>query len=264
MLPRVNLVRCDEADYLLFSTRDAISSTMYFNGVWAKPLLIISQLFYQDIPEPLIIDIGANLGAYSIPIAKDIHSIGGKIYAFEPQRIIFYQLCGNIFLNRLDNVYAFCQALSDETGLLKLPSIDYSNSGNIGGFSINEKILEKTNSVVTINNQFEPDIPLLKLDSISVPKSPCLIKIDVEGFELKVLSGGLSFLEQHGYPPLLLEAWTADWFENERNQLLNFIRDLGYETFMIMDEVIAQHPSASRFINFSTDADGTIRMERTR
>ena len=57
---------------------------------------------------PLVLDIGANLGAYAIPVAKKIASARGVVYAYEPQRIVYYQLCGNIFLNSLDNVHAFC------------------------------------------------------------------------------------------------------------------------------------------------------------
>lgn len=264
MLPRVSLIRCDDADYLLFSTRDAVSSTIYFNGDWAKPLLTISRLFYHGIDNPFILDIGANLGAYCIPIAKEIQAQSGSIFAFEPQRIIFYQLCGNVFLNRLDNVFAFCQALGDEEGMITLPAINYGNSANIGGFSLDEKIRAITHPVETIKHGFEPEVPLLRLDNLSVPHSPCLIKIDVEGLELKVLKGGMRFLEKHGYPPILLEAWTNDWFEKDRRELLDFIKQLGYEIFEIMDEVIAQHPGFNRFIKFYTDPDGTIRMEQVR
>ena len=229
MLPRVSLVRGDDVDYLLFSTRDAVSSSVFFNGSWASPLLAISRLFYQGINNPFIMDIGANLGVYSIPVAKDIQAQGGLVYAFEPQRIIYYQLCGNVFLNRLDNVHTYCKALGDEEGLIQLPAIDYNKSANIGGFSIDESIRDITHSVETIKDKFEPEIPMVKLDNVNVPSSPCLIKIDVEGLELKVLSGGQQFLEKHSYPPLLLEAWSNDWFEKDRKELLDFIEGLGYE-----------------------------------
>lgn len=148
--------------------------------------------------------------------------------------------------------------------MITLPAINYGNSANIGGFSLDEKIRAITHPVETIKHGFEPEVPLLRLDNLSVPHSPCLIKIDVEGLELKVLKGGMRFLEKHGYPPILLEAWTNDWFEKDRRELLDFIKQLGYEIFEIMDEVIAQHPGFNRFIKFYTDPDGTIRMEQVR
>jgi FkbM family methyltransferase len=264
MLPRVSLVKGDNVDYLLFSTHDAISSSIFFNGSWASPLLSISRLFYVDIPNPFIMDIGANLGAYAIPIGKDIQPHGGLIYAYEPQRIIYYQLCGNIFLNRLDNVHSFCQALSDKEGLLQLPSIDYEKSTNIGGFSLDETMRDATQAVEIITDKLEPEIPMITLDNINVPSSPCLIKLDVEWLEYKVLSGGKKFLEKHGFPPLLLEASAEEGFKDGKNKILELLKELGYEVFSIMNEIIAQHPNYHRFIKFTHAADGSIQMERQR
>ena len=261
MLPRVNLVRCDQADYLLFSTNDFISTSLSLNGEWAKHFRTISKMFYQDIDAPLILDIGANLGAYCVPIAKDIANVGGEIYAYEPQRIVFYQLCGNLFLNRLDNVFAFCAAIGDHNGFLQLPSIDYKNSKNIGGFSINEEFRDKTGHVDTVKDRREIETPILKLDDISLPRAPCLIKIDVEGSELQVLAGGTALLKRFDYPPILLEAWTVAWFADERKKLLKFLGDLGYEIFTMGDDVIAQHPKYHRHIEFNI-TDNAIHMKR--
>ena len=84
MLPRVNLVRADSADFLLFSTDDAVSRTIYSTGSWASPLLTISNLFYKGEDAPLILDVGANLGSYAIPVAKEIAAAGGQVYCYVP------------------------------------------------------------------------------------------------------------------------------------------------------------------------------------
>ncbi|MBF0266925.1 MAG: FkbM family methyltransferase [Gammaproteobacteria bacterium] len=269
MLPRASLIKGnDDIDYLLFSTKDAISSSIYFNGVWAPPLLTISQLFYADIPAPFIMDIGANLGAYSIPIAKEIQAQGGIVYAYEPQRIIYYQLCGNVFINRLENLFTFCKALGEKEDLIKLPAIDYNKSFNIGGFTLDESIRnahiqQGSPQVETVKDKFEPEIPMIMMDNIDVPSSPCLIKIDVEWLEFEVLSGGKNFLRKHGLPPILFEASADEGFANGKNKILGLLRDLGYEDFFsIGNEVIAQSSSYSRFIKFNQVADGTIQMIR--
>jgi len=263
MLPRVNLIHGTTADYLLFATGDAVSATIYKNGVWAEALLTISSFFYADQVEPLVLDIGANLGAYTVPIAKELAAAGGSVYAFEPQRIVYYQLCGNVFLNRLDNVYAHCVAIGNQDGALELPSIDYQNSANTGGFSVDANIRSHQNCVSINAAKREPMVPMLRLDSLVLPKAPCLIKIDVEGLELQVLQGGADFLARHNYPPLLLEAWSGEWFAADRAKLCDYIAALGYRTFAIGDELIAQHPLHPRQIYFAQN-DGGLQMGRVR
>ncbi|APW41603.1 FkbM family methyltransferase [Rhodoferax saidenbachensis] len=263
MLPRVNLVRTDSADFLLFSTDDAVSKTIYSTGTWASPLLAISKMFYQDEAAPFIMDIGANLGAYTIPIAKDVASMDGMVYAYEPQRIVFYQLCGNAFLNRLDNVFPFNMAIGDTEGSVLIPSINYKDSKNIGGFTLDQDAHSHLGPVAIDGKDQGHAVRLACLDNLDVPKSPSLIKIDVEGLELQVLKGAVKFLEKHQYPPMLLEAWNLDWFQERRKELLDFLAHLGYECFAIQDELIAQHPLCQRQIQFKIEAS-TIQMARVR
>jgi FkbM family methyltransferase len=264
MLPRVNLIRGTTADYLLFATTDPISATIYKNGVWAEPLIAISRLFFEDLSEPFVLDIGANLGAYTVPMAKELAALGGYVYAYEPQRIIYYQLCGNIFTNQLDNVYAHCMAIGDDDGRVQIPSIDYHNSANTGGFSVNEAVREHQDCIRTNAGRHEPHVPLTRLDSLKLPKAPCLIKIDVEGLELQVLKGAAGTLARYNYPPLLLEAWTGDWFASERQKLVDYIAELGYVSFAIGDELIAQHPLHGRQVAFGFSAEGALYMGRSR
>jgi FkbM family methyltransferase len=264
MLPRVNLIRGTTADYLLFATGDAISATIYKNGVWAEPLVTISRFFYNGQAAPFVLDIGANLGAYAVPVAKELAVLGGYLYAYEPQRIIYYQLCGNVFANRLDNVYAHCMAIGDQDGTVQIPSIDYENSINIGGFSVDAEIREHQACISTNTGRHEPEVPLARLDSLTLPKAPCLIKIDVEGLELQVLQGAAGTLARYNYPPLLLEAWTGDWFAPARKKLLDYIAQLGYTVFTIGDELICQHPLHALQVAFNVDANGTINIGRTR
>jgi len=106
-------------------------------------------------------------------------------------------------------------------------------------------------------------VPMLRLDSLVLPKAPCLIKIDVEGLELQVLQGGADFLSRHNYPPLLLEAWSGEWFTADRAKLCDYIAALGYRTFVIGDELIAQHPLHPRQIYFAQN-DGGLQMGRVR
>lgn len=262
MLPRVNMVRTDETDYLLFSTQDAISRTIHAQGYWAKILIDIGLTFCSNIEKPLVLDIGANLGAYAIPLAQKIASAGGSVYAYEPQRVIYYQLCGNIFLNRLDNIYAFNCAVGSEANKIDIPDLNYIDTQNIGGFTLNEAGKLNNPQIQSIGGSNLVD--LITLDELRLPKAPNLIKIDVEGFELEVLKGAKNLLTKSGFPPMLLEAWTDDWFAAQRRALLDQLKDYGYDYFTLGDELIAQHPAHPRQFILGRNPDGSLHMNRVK
>ena len=265
MLPQVNVIECKEARYILFNTNDTISNVLYRTGQWDEYLLTVSRFFIDGLDAPIIIDIGANIGAFSIPLAKSIQSKGGTIYGYEPQRTVYYQLCGNIVLNRLENYEALNFAVGDQNGFIDIPYINYDRNHNVGAFSLVKEIREHLNVEKYINYENKINVPMITLDSICIPKSPSLIKIDVEGYELNVLKGGLRFLEQHYFPPLLFEAWGLDWFKNQRYELFEYCKKIGYEITLILgDEYIAQHPANPVLVEFQKKDDGIINMIRLR
>jgi len=264
MLPRVSHIKSNDAEYLLLSGNDLISNTLFRQGHWEQHLLSISKIFYHGIEAPVVIDIGANLGAYSIPIAIDVQKYGGMVIGFEPQRIIYYQLCANIFLNRLENYFAHNQAVGSFDGTIEMPEIDYNINHNIGAFSLDKNYRE----LHGIESSLKAEVtltPMIKLDSLQISKSPCLIKIDVEGFELDVLKGGVNFLNQHQFPPILFEAWNTDWFAQKKTELVEFFNSIGYViTSINTSDFIAQHPNNSVNVDFFFMDDGTINMNRTK
>jgi FkbM family methyltransferase len=258
MLPRVNSIHTDIGEFLLFSTNDYISRHLYSNGTWDSHILIVSKLIYEDIKAPVILDIGANLGAYSVPIGRDVLATGGQVHSFEPQRIVYYQLCGNLLLNRLDNVFSYNVALGESDGQIEIPVLDYHNSDNIGAFSLDDQLHKLSKLTPRISGE-KQSVQIIRLDSINLPISPCLIKIDVEGMELNVLKGGGEFLRTHNYPPILLEIWGYDWYANQKNELVSFLESLGYQLTLIhAHDYIAQHPSHSSPYLIQKDGSGKI------
>lgn len=264
MLPRISVVECNEARYMLFSTKDYISNELFLTGKWEEHLLDISKAFVSGLDAPIVLDIGANLGAYSIPLAKSIQAAGGKVYGFEPQRIVYYQLCGNVVLNRLQNYYAYNCAVGDVLGDIEVPDIDYESNRNIGAFSLEKKYREEhgiERSLKTTTNT----VFVTMLDEFQVEKAPALIKIDVEGFELNVLKGAVNFLKQHQFPPILFEAWDLDWFQKDREELINFVLSLGYNLVKLgASDYVAQHPDNSVFVDLTQAEDGGLNIVRVR
>ena len=166
-----------------------------------------ANFFREVVPEGgIAIDVGANIGAHTIPLAKRCDTV----VAFEPQRLVFQTLCANVALNGLTNVQTFHAGVGAEPGSVVIPDLDPNQEQNFGGLHISGH--ESGNLV-----------PIVPLDSFAVPKVH-LIKIDVEGMELEVLKGAKGMIKHHK-PVLYVE---NDRVENSE-ALCEFISDLGYE-----------------------------------
>lgn len=129
-------------------------------------------------PGMCVVEVGSNIGAHTVPLARIVGE-GGRVYAFEPQRIIYNMLCANIALNGLFNIHAERIALGKPTpeGRLTMgvPAIDYGQPGNFGGVELIDPTLDTELA------------PVRLLDSFDV--WPNFLKLDVEGMELVVLQG---------------------------------------------------------------------------
>lgn len=136
MLPRVDLIRADSNSWLLLNKSDHISDFIRKNGYWGLAESTIAKVFIQDQEDVNVVDVGANIGGFTVPTAKLISNKKGIVHAFEPQRIVFQQLCANVFLNQLDNVHVYNVALGNSINQIQIPELDFWESKNIGGLSV--------------------------------------------------------------------------------------------------------------------------------
>lgn len=184
--------------------------------------------------------------------------------AFEPQRIVYYQLCGNTILNRLDNLHAIHAAVGEKEGFIDIPDVDYAQSRNVGAFSIDPQYRELQgigNSIQATHQR----VRMVSLDALELNASPAFIKMDVEGFEIGVLKGAHQFLERHRYPPMLFEAWNFDWFKQGRQELMDHFKYLGYVISSLdSTDYIAQHPQHPMEVSFTPAGEKQKRMTRIR
>jgi FkbM family methyltransferase len=192
----------------------------------------------MDKPDGLVLDIGANLGTFCVPLARKIPKL--KFHAFEPQRIIYYQLCANTIINSLDNLYTYEAGLSNQEADIELEVPDYTAETNIGAFSIDKKVRENEYECKTSGGKEK--IILMTLDSIGF-ENVRLIKIDVEGHELEVIKGGIETIKANNYPPIIFEAWTwKPWYQEKRTALFEYLQGHGYEIQQLGENNIARHP----------------------
>ena len=189
-----------------------------------------------------IIDIGANIGTCTIPWAKQCTK-WGKVTAFEPQERIFYALAGNIVLNNLLNAGAIYGAVSDTSGDMLIPRVDYGITTNFGGIAMKDGLLrhdpgqpisyDKQNMINTKCYALD-DLPLRRLD---------LLKIDVEGMELDVLRGAHKTIDR--LKPVLI----TEWIHIGTAPITNMLKD--FEHFMLGgNNVISVHKSETKLLSF--------------
>jgi len=137
----------------------------------------------DKMPDGVVfVDVGGNIGLFSIPVAKKLSDKGGKVFSFEAQRIFYYMLAGNVALNNLTNMYAYNLAVSDREEWLEIPLVDYFNKNDFGTVTFKD-----SNSV---DDKFlgQEKVRTMMLDNLGFDRLD-LMKIDVEGMETNVLNG---------------------------------------------------------------------------
>ncbi len=165
----------------------------------------------------IIIDIGANIGYFTLLAAKIVGD-NGKVYAFEPDTTNYNILTSNIELNALRNTITVQKAVSDRNGKLEF----YLNDSDIGAHTIYKSNKAKRSIIVnsvTLDEYFKGrEYPI------------DIVKMDVEGAESAVLSGMSKIIEQNKdlkifaefHPPWIKRAGISP--EYFVSQLLNHYR----------------------------------------
>lgn len=214
----INKMVVNRLKYALFPNDNAVTSSI-INGWQYEPYLFtfleknLIETYGKDI-----VDVGANNGNFAVDFS---HLAGdeGRVHSFEPQRIIYYQLCGNVFMNGIDNVYCYNNAVGDTHERVKIEKPNYHNDGfvNFGD--------------VKVEDSLEDDFEYVKsttLDSFDF-KDVVFIKIDVQGYEPNVLRGAVETIKKHR-PYLFVEFEEHLLVKNNSSEelLKKQIEDMGY------------------------------------
>lgn len=124
------------------------------------------------------IDIGSNVGVHTI-LAAQIVGTNGHVYAFEPQKKLVEIIQAQLVINQLKNVHLYWMGLGDERSELLLSNPLDFNTGTATFRAIAESEQQIDRVQVERGEDILPDLS----------ESRVLIKIDVEGFEFRVLKG---------------------------------------------------------------------------
>jgi FkbM family methyltransferase len=177
-----------------------------------------------------ILDIGANVGYYTIRLAKQFPQ--ASIFAFEPVPKTFENLQGNIELNGITNATAFNFGLSDRNE----ERVFYCARENSVSASAARLNLENNRRVVC---------RVERLDDFrkTHPLTVDFLKCDVEGAEYFVFQGAAETLRQD--KPIIVTEMLRKWsakFHYHPNDIIGFLGEMGYRCFTAQDRRL--HPFA--------------------
>ena len=171
----------------------------------------------------IFFDIGCNEGYYSVIASKKNYS--GKTYSFEPIKSLIKIIKKNLLLNNIKNCKIYNFAIGDED---KSSKINIFHEKNEGASSIinkykftskNQKIFIKSLDSFYKTNNFN-----FKID---------LIKIDVEGYEIKILYGMMNLINSRKINKILVEYHYSLISKNESRIIENKIISSGYKKKII-------------------------------
>lgn len=208
-------IRCNPSSY--------VEWVIYMKGCYDFG---ITRLLPQLLaPGSYAVDVGANIGAYTLLMA-DCVGTAGRVAAFEPNPEVFDRLHYNLNLNGFSSrVEARGIALSSAPGraALHLPSAECSNRG-----------VASMRACTELDNQ-TIKVAVETLDNLLGSWPRCdLLKVDVEGHDAAVLKGSREIIGRY-FPSLIFECNLSTWPDPKSGweELRGWLFELGYSIYWL-------------------------------
>lgn len=173
-------------------------------------------------PGDTFLDIGSHIGFYSLIMAK-IVGTGGKVVAIEATPKTFERLKENVALNNLTQVHCFNVGVSDKEETLHLAFRDSENTGGNSFMFPGEEGIKV------------PCRPLLDVLREAGVTSVAAAKMDIEGFEFRVLSRFFADADRALLPRTLVIELNYFHFPEESKNALALLEANGYRSEAVTD-----------------------------
>lgn len=205
---------------------ESIDSALYHYGFYERATSRALKKYIQ--PDMTVIEAGANIGAHTFEIAKMLDEEKGIVYSFEPTDYAFSKLRTNFQLNGFRNIVLEQIALSDSNEEREIhrasspETVPFKASwdlktGHAKYTSLDRITFEKLDSYVSRNG----------IDKLH------LMKIDVDGYELKVIRGGIDTIRKHK-PIMIVElGTTVERVGDKLEDLVELLSSQGYLFYSI-------------------------------
>jgi len=224
----------------LIQTRGAISAFIKWPKFSLSAYQIVSRAIHAGINPKTVVDVGANIGQFMIASSRLIKDV--MVFPIEPDPRIAEQLRKNIDSRFVQNVKV--TAVGDKIGSAKFNVNRDSQVSSL--LPLGEDRIESFPDNLVIE---EITVPLTTLDDLfggEALAEPILLKIDVQGFEDRVIAGSAAFLKRVHW--ILMEVAFSKLYEGEsefysifellRSHGFRFLRPLNFHISPKTGEII--------------------------
>ncbi len=222
--PIIDLIRFKGVEFLIyFESKGIIEELILKEGSYEGDLITIADRFIKE--NTIIIDVGANIGFESLYFSRKYP--GNLVYSYEPTTIPFNCLRKSKDINGLDNLKIFKIGVGEKSGKVEIHAAtnDTYNKGLASiesNFDLDDTFVKETIDIITLDEHIKEN------------RRVSLIKIDVQGYETKVLEGAIALIEKD--KPVIIYEHFEGYYSNPqelRNKIENLLSTLGYELYLI-------------------------------
>lgn len=187
-----------------YAYQDVVRKEIIKNRIFDKDVFDLSKKYTTS--NSIVIDAGANYGQMSILYSKLYNDV--EVYSFEASKYIYDILVKNVELNS-KNIKTIHCALSDVTDEKYLAAPSLKKYGTYGSLD-----LEISNNKDNSNDK----ILIQQIDDFDFKKKISFMKVDVQGWDLKVLNGSINTIKKNRMP-IIFE------YEQELEKKMNYTLD---------------------------------------
>jgi len=207
-----------------YAVSELLDRSRYLYGTYEY--VYASAFVGQITPGSLVVDIGANIGEYTVLAALSTGP-AGRVLAVEPNQALHSRMFRILEINSIDNVNVLPVALgsSEDRGILTVPP----GAAALGTLQATAVTGDPGTSIA---------VSIRRLDDILIHEARDrlrAIKVDVEGWELEVFRGGRETLANA--KPVVFYECGAEQFESKGERRLtpsmSFLEELGYRNHTI-------------------------------
>lgn len=197
----------------------AMTWSVAATGGWDRPVIDFVRRFVT--PDTLVLDVGASLGLWSVPLGRTVRDRGGQLWCFEPNPQNIAWLESNIAANEL-------------SGVARVQP--YAIGARRGNALLGFREQGGGNGAITSTAEDAVAVEVRRIDDFELPLRVSFVKLDVEGFELEVLRGAQSMIERDR--PVIFGEFSCGWLHERGEDLaaeLHALSACGYDVFAIED-----------------------------